>query len=607
MLENIKLPEELKSLSIDSLRVLCSDIRREIINNVSINGGHLSSNLGVVELTTMIHYVFNLPNDKLLFDVTHQCYTHKILSGRKLDTLRQLNGISGFYSREESNYDCYLSGHSSTSISTGLGMATARDMNNDNHEVIVVIGDASLANGVAMEGVNNLLSSHSKVILIVNDNGMSISKTVGGLSKVLRNIKSSKAYQNGKRRYRNMFNRGKIRRFFFNISCKIKNFFKRLFYKETFLENLGVDYIGVIDGHNLEKLHDALSIAKSNDKSIIVHVKTIKGYGCDKTINDEEGKWHGVGKFDLTTFDMGEPKVSFDDIVCDYLCDNADNKNLAVITPAMKSGSRLEPFFEKHKSRSFDVGISEEHAFVFASGLALNGVVPYISVYSTFMQRSYDFINQDLVRNKSKCVVGVEGAGLVGEDGESHHGIFDVSLVNHLPNTMICMPIYCNDINPLLDICFKYDYLSFIRLPKNKCYISNSDSTLSYGKWNYLHKGENSKTVVLSVGPITVDLISEIKNKHFNIDVIGVYFIKPLDEEMLKEIAKEYTRVIIYDVYSVKEGLYLPILEFYNKNKININIEFYGLENIFYKHGKWNELLKEYKLDVISLIEYVNK
>ena len=605
MLENIKLPDDLKSLSINDLKILCDDVRKEIIEKVSVNGGHLSSNLGVVELTVMIHYVFNLPNDKLLFDVSHQCYTHKILSGRSLENLRQINGISGFYSREESDYDCYLSGHSATSISTGLGMAVARDLINEKKEVIVVIGDASLANGLAMEGINNLLSTNSKVIIIVNDNGMSISRTVGGLSKILCNIKSSKSYQKGKRKYRNMFNKGKIRKFFFNISCRIKGSLKRLFLKENILENIGVDYIGVVDGHDISKLNDALNIAKNNENSIIVHVKTIKGYGCKQTLNDEEGKWHGVSKFDLNTFDMGEPKVSFDDIVCDYLCENAMKNNICVITPAMKSGSKLEPFFNRYKERSFDVGISEEHAFVFASGLALSGIVPYISVYSTFMQRSYDYINQDLVRNKNKCIIGVERVGLVGEDGESHHGIFDVALVNHLPNVMVCMPIYCNDINYLMNICCDYDYLSFIRLPKDKCYISNSDIELKFGKWNYLHKSINSKVVVLSVGPVTVDLVSEIKRKGYNIDVIGVYFIKPIDEEILSDIAKIYDRVIVYDIYSVKEGLFYPVINFYNRKKISVNIEFYGLENKFYKHGKLKDLLVEYKLDINSLLKYI--
>jgi 1-deoxy-D-xylulose-5-phosphate synthase len=381
---------------------------------------------------------------------------------------------------------------------------------------------------------------------------------------------------------------------------------KKLFWRENILENIGIDYIGVVDGHDLNKLNDAFNIAKNNEKSIIVHVKTIKGYGCEQILNDEDGKWHGVGKFDLNTFDIAEPKVSFDDIVCDYLCDNALKSNLCVITPAMKSGSRLDAFFNKYKERSFDVGISEEHAFVFASGLALKGIVPYISVYSTFMQRSYDFINQDLVRNKSKCVIGVERVGLVGEDGESHHGIFDVALVNHLPNITICMPIYCNDINILLDLCFNYEYLSFIRLPKNKCYISNSDIEISYGKWNYLCKEDNSKIVVLSVGPITIDLVSEIKKRDLRIDVIGVYFIKPLDEEMLKMLVDKYEKIIVYDVYSVKEGVFLPILEFYNANKITCDIEFFGLENKFYKHGKLSELLIYYKLDVFSLLKHIS-
>ena len=607
MLNNIKLPNDLKSLDINNLFILCDDIRKEIIEYVSKNGGHLSPNLGVVELTTMIHYVFNLPTDKLLFDVSHQCYTHKILSGRKLDTLRQLNGVSGFYSKEESEYDCYLSGHSSTSISTSLGMAVARDLKKENNQIIAVIGDASLANGVAMEGINNLLSLNNKVIIIVNDNGMSISKTVGGISKLLNNVKNSKMYQNSKRKYERTFNKGKLRRLFYNLSSRMKNSFKKLVWKENLLENIGIDYLGVVDGHDLNKLKDALELAKNNERSIIVHVKTIKGCGCQEIIDDVDGKWHGVGKFDLSTFNVDNNKISFDDIVCDYLNNNVLNHNLCVITPAMKSGARLDKFFINNPERSFDVGISEEHAFVFASGLALNGVTPYISVYSTFMQRSYDFINQDIVRNKSKCVVGVDRVGLVGEDGESHHGIFDVALVNHLPNVMICMPIFANDVNMLMDICFAYDYLSFIRLTKDKCIAYNKDCDIKYGKWNYLYKCDNSKSIILSLGPITADLIKYIEDKKLNIDVIGVYFIKPLDEELLKEISLKYENIYVYDIYSVKEGIFYSILDFYNKINFKGNISFYGLDNKFYKHGKYSELLKFYELDVGSFVDKIIK
>lgn len=605
MLNNIKLPNDLKSLDINNLVILCDDIRKEIINCVSKNGGHLSSNLGIVELTVMIHYVFNLPIDKLLFDVSHQCYTHKILSGRKLDNLRQLGGISGFYSSEESEYDCYLSGHSSTSISTSLGMAVARDLKGENNQIIAVIGDASLANGVAIEGINNLLSLNNKVIIIVNDNGMSISETVGGISKFLNYIKNSKLYQKSKRKYVHTFNKGKVRKFIYKCSARIKNSLKKLVWKDSLLENIGVDYLGVIDGHDLSKLKDALEIAKNNEKSIIVHVKTIKGYGCHEILDDLDGKWHGVGKFDLTTFNVDNNKISFDDVVCNYLKENAIKHNLCVITPAMKGGAKLNSFFTMYPNRSFDVGINEEHAFVFASGLALNGLTPYISVYSTFMQRSYDFINQDIVRNNSKCIVGVDRVGLVGQDGDSHHGIFDVALVNHLPNVMICMPIFASDIDMLMDICFNYEYMSFIRLSKDKCITYNECNNIVYGKWNYLHKDINSKRVVLSVGPITAYLLDEIKKRNLNIDVIGVYFIKPLDEEILKMIASKYESIYVYDIYSIKEGLFYPILDFYNNIKFNVNINFFGLENRFYKHGICDELLKYYKLDVGSFINYV--
>ena len=561
MLDNLKFPNNLKKLNLDELNVLCKDIRENIIYNVSKNGGHLSSNLGVVELTVMLHYVFNFPFDKLLFDVSHQCYTHKILSGRSLDSLRTIDGISGFYNREESKYDCYYSGHSSTSISTALGMAVARDIKRENNEVIAVIGDASIASGVAFEGLNNLLSLNNKVIIVLNDNGMSISKSVGGLSDILENMK---------------------------IGDNNKSFNK-------------VDYLGVIDGHNLNELKQAFERAKNNKKSIIIHVKTIKGYGCNNINCDS--KWHGVDKFDLETFKTKDSKFCLNDIVCDYLKKNAIKHNLCVISPAMKDGSKLGSFFKEIPSRSFDVGISEEHALVFANGLALNGITPYVSIYSTFMQRGYDFINQDLIRNKSKCVIGVERVGLVGEDGASHHGIFDVALVNHLPNTMICMPIYANDIEQLLDICFEYDYLSFIRLCKQKCVVSNSERKIEKFKWSYLHKNDGKK-VVLSVGPISHELVNEIKKRGLNIDVIGVNFIKPIDEEMLEFIKDKYEEIYVYDIYSVKEGLYYPVLDFYSN--YDVKVKYYGLENKFYKHGKYEDLLKEYKLDVNSFLDKIN-
>lgn len=600
MLNDIKLPDDLKKLNMNDLYLLCDEIRKNIIYNVSKNGGHLSSNLGVVELTVMLHYVFNLPQDKILFDVTHQCYAHKILSGRSLDNLRQIGGVSGFYNKEESDYDCYYSGHSSTSISTALGMAVSRDLMGNKNEIIVVIGDASIANGVAFEGLNNLLSSNSKVIVIVNDNGMSIAKSVGGISKIFNNIKNSKVYQYNKRKYECFFNRGRVRKFIYKCSRIIKNSFKRLVLKENILDNIGIDYLGVVDGHDLDKIKSALEIAKSNDKSIIVHVKTIKGNGCDVVSCDDKGKWHGVGKFDASTFKTQDSKFCINDIICDYLRNNASKFNLCVISPAMKSGSKLDNFFASYPSRSFDVGISEEHAFVFANGMALSGVVPYVSIYSTFMQRSYDFINQDLIRNKSKCIVGVDRVGLVGEDGDSHHGIFDVALVNHLPNVIICMPIYANDVNELLDICFEYDYLSFIRIPKQRCIVNNDDRHIEKFKWGYLYKS-GGKKAVLSVGPISHDLVCEIKNRRLDIDVIGVNFIKPIDKELLNEIKDIYDEIYVYDVYSIKEGLFYPILEFYKD--CSVNLKFYGLDNKFYKHGKYEDLLKEYKLDVCSFLD----
>ena len=469
-LENVNSPKDIKKLNIDELDALCDEIRELMIDTVSKNGGHLASNLGAVELTVAMHKVFNSPSDQFVFDVGHQCYTHKILTGRKdsFSTLRTEGGISGFTRPCESNHDIFSSGHSSTSISAAIGLAKAKTLNGDKGKVIAVIGDGALTGGLAYEALNNAGNEHNNLIVILNDNNMSISDNVGSMAKNLNHIRISPKYFTFKSKIQHALSRvpkigAQVQRFITITNTKIR---KRL-YHSTVFEDLGFRYYGPIDGHDLESLIDVLTVAKAHNNSVLVHVNTLKGKGYEFA-EKNPSKFHGIGKFDIET---GEPLSSgenYSSVFGDYLCELAKkDKRICAITAAMSTGTGLVDFSYKYPERFFDVGIAEEHAVTFSSGLAKNGMIPFFAVYSTFLQRSYDQLVHDVAMQDLKVIFGIDRAGFVGEDGESHQGVFDTAYLMSVPNLSVLAPSSFDELREMMyQAAYRENHAVAIRYPR---------------------------------------------------------------------------------------------------------------------------------------------
>lgn len=610
-IEDIKNPEFLKDLSYKELDALAENIRKYIIETVSEHGGHLSSNLGVVELTIALHRVFNAPIDKLLFDVGHQTYTHKILTGRAKEfkeSLRKFNGLSGYQKISESEYDCIEAGHSSTAISIASGMALARDLNHENYNIVSIVGDASIVSGLSLEAMNCLGNQKNKVIIIFNDNEMSISKPIGGINKMLNNIRGNYKYQNKKHGIKNKMNKTKFTRWLLKVSIRLKNSFKSIFYQPNIFEDLNLEYLGTYDGHDIKSLEKVFKSAIKMKNSVVIHVRTKKGKGYEYAENDNIGYWHGVGPFDIET---GKPKTISNDLTISWsecVSNSLEklmniNESIIAITPAMITGSKLNNIFEKFKGRAIDLGINEEHAVTFASGLSLEHKSPYLCIYSTFMQRAYDNLNHDIARMKLPLVVGVDRAGLVGEDGDTHHGIYDVEITKGLNNSVIAMPYDYNDAERILNLAFDSNKLFFVRYPRGNVSINdnaNFSNELHIGKWEVLNNGD-SDALVISTGPISKKVKELITTKYPNVNLLFARFYKPLDQELLLKFAKKVNKIIIYDIYSTKHGIYDDICAFLIENNINTKIINMTLPNELIGHGTIDELLNKLHLSINDL------
>ena len=614
-IEDIKNPEFLKELSYKELNVLSNDIRKYIIETVSEHGGHLSSNLGIVELTIALHRVFNAPKDKILFDVGHQTYTHKILTGRAKEfkeSLRKHNGLSGFQKLNESVYDSMEAGHSSTSISIASGMAVARDLNKENYNIVAVVGDASIVSGLSLEAMNCLGNQKNKVIIIFNDNEMSISKPIGGINTMLNHIRGNYQYQNKKYGLKNRLEKYKFTRFILKISTKLKNAFKSIFYQSNIFEDFSLDYLGPYDGYNIKELEKVFKSAIKMKKSVVIHVRTKKGKGYEYAEKDNEGYWHGVAPFNIESgiskIVKDENKLSWSEVISSSVYENMKiNESIIAITPAMITGSKMENIFKDFKNRSIDLGINEEHAVTFSSGLSLNKKIPYLCIYSTFMQRAYDNLNHDLARMNLPAVVGVDRAGLVGEDGDTHHGIYDVEITKGLRNSVIAMPYDYNDAKSIVNLAFNSNKLFFIRYPKGNVSIldnANFFNNIEIGKWELLNEG-NKKIVIISTGPVSKEVNSIVKNKYKNITLLFARFYKPIDYDLLIKYTKDASKVIIYDIYSTKNGLYNEICCALLENKISPEIINLSLPNKLIGQGKVNELLKDLNLSLDDLEGYL--
>lgn len=611
-ISNIKNPNFLKKLDKQELEDLCEEIRTFIIDNVSETGGHLASNLGAVELTVALHYVFNSPYDKFIFDVGHQSYTHKILTGRasEFGTLRQLGGISGYQKRCESEHDPFEAGHTSTSIAAALGFAYARDLNKEKYDCVAIIGDGSLTGGLAFEALNNIENLKSKVIIILNDNEMSISRNVGGLSKFLKGIRMSSSYDLAKKSYKEILSLTKIGTKIYNTSSKAKDEFKKKINSNIFT-NLDIDYLGPIDGHNIDELIKAFGKARDSKNSILVHVITKKGKGY-LPAEENSSTWHGVGHFDKVNGTLPKSnKPSISEIVSNTVHEFMEkDEDIVTITPAMIGGSKLEKIFADFPNRSIDTGITESFATTLACAISLNNKKVFLPIYSSFLQRAYDNINHDIARMNAHVVIGIDRAGIVGEDGDTHHGIFDISFLNSIPNLVIAMGKDNEEIRNLLYTGFyKQDRPFCIRYERASMEFSKTPfREIKVGTWEYLQKIEDCKNTIVSYGTDVTKIYEEFKDK--NVNIVNARYIKPIDKNILKELIATNQKIYVYETNIKTNGLGTNILEYFNYKEAPNKVKLTGIDNSYVKHGNVELLKKQIKLDIDfikdDIIEYFN-
>lgn len=599
-IEEIKDPSFLKTLKRKELDSLASQIREFLIESLSHTGGHLTSNLGVIELTIGLHYVFNSPNDRFVFDVGHQTYTHKILTGRakEFKNLRKFNGLSGYASRKESIHDIYEAGHSSTSISAISGFLC-----NPVGENIAIIGDASLANGLAFEGLNYLgFLKEKKAIIILNDNKMAISKSVGSMTKLLNSLRGSRLLLKIKKVVY-IITPAFLMNFYRKVARGIKGFIQN----NNIFEDMGFMYMGPVDGNDINSVIKILKKAKNFPKSSVVHIITQKGKGYKEA--DDNGDFHGVAPFDLKT---GEPLVkkeenmhSWSEIISEALLKSSVDNNIKTIIPAMVNGSRLQKFQELYKDRIIDVGIAEEHATVMSCAAALTGSKVLLLMYSTFAQRAYDQFLHDIARHDVNIVIGIDRAGLAGEDGETHQGLYDVAMFNHIPNMIVSMPRTAEEAFALFKLGFETNHPFVIRYPRAnyKCDLDNIKFKKIKIGWEILKKG--SKLILISYGPRLNDFLEIFKD--YDITIVNARFIKPLDETMLKSLFDLNIPILVIEEVVASGCLGSEILIYSSKIKKQIDIELMNVGDRFIPQGKISELLEYVGLDNDSIIKKVKE
>lgn len=612
LLDHIKEPKDIKNYSHDQLTRLSVEVRDFLLKSISETGGHLASNLGVVELTIALHYVFDSPSDKLIWDVGHQCYTHKLLTGRQeaFKTLRELEGISGFIKRNESQHDIYQAGHTSTSISASIGMAKARSIDGDDYHIVPIIGDGAMTGGMAFEALNYLGHSKEKVIIVLNDNGMSIDKNVGAISKALGNIRSSKAYELMKKDTKLILSKvPKLGTKMNKKLSKLKNSLKYILLPNMLFEEFGFTYIGPINGHNIESTIDALEQAKKIEGPVIVHTITKKGKGY-LPAEKRPDTFHGVGKFDLYPDHKKEvikpsKDRKYSKVFGHTLIDLAkDNKDIFGITAAMPSGTGLLPFKERFPKRYIDVGIAEQNAVTIAAGLAISGKKPFVAIYSTFLQRAYDQILHDVCIQNLPVVFCIDRAGLVGKDGETHHGVFDISYLSAIPNLMILAPKDAFELERMMRFASKYTAGPIaIRYPRGIAPSINQSRHLITSP-EILREGKD--VAILSLGKMVSSSIEVadrlINDNNISTKVINVRKVKPLEVEKLKKILSGIDDVITLEDNALLGGFGSQIHQHFSKSKNVLSI---GHEDEFIEHGETDDLFKKYKIDVQGIYERI--
>lgn len=601
MLEKIQKPNDIKKIPADQLPALAEEIREFIIESLSKTGGHLASNLGVVELTIAMHRVFDLSKDKLIWDVGHQSYTHKILTGRKdgFETLRREGGISGFPKRSESDCDVFDTGHSSTSISAGVGYVRARELKKENYSVVSIIGDGALTGGMAYEALNNAASLKSNFIIVLNDNEMSITENVGGMSSYLSGLRTASAYTGFKMDVTKALNRipgigpGMV-----DAMRKTKSSIKQIIIPGMLFEDMGLTYLGPVDGHNIPQLIKTFQEAKRFEGPILVHVLTQKGRGYEPAMR-HPARFHGAGPFDVKTgLPVGKSNPTYTDVFSTVMRKMGDRrKDVAAVTAAMMTGVGLKRFSNMFPDRCFDVGIAEEHAVTFAAALSLGGITPVVAIYSSFLQRAYDQIMHDVCMQNLHVVFAIDRAGLVGYDGETHHGIFDLSYLGSMPNMTILAPKNLWELSDMIKFAVDYDGPIAVRYPRGEAYAGLKEfrAPICLGKSEVIHEG--SRVALLAVGSM-VKMAEEVQKQlkeRMDMDaaLVNARFVKPIDEELLRSFADTYELVVTLEENVKDGGFGERVLAFAEEEDLPFGVEIIALPDRFIPHGSVSYQMKQ--------------
>ena len=613
VLEKIHKENDIKNLSPEELTMLADEIRQFLIEKISVTGGHLASNLGVVELTMALHLVFALPQDKLIWDVGHQAYTHKLLTGRKagFDELRKYGGMSGFPKRKESECDAFDTGHSSTSISAGLGYVAARELKGEKYNVVSVIGDGAMTGGMAFEALNNASRLKSNFIIVLNDNNMSISENVGGVSKYLGCLRTAQAYTDLKKGVEDTLKKipGTGDRIVSRLK-KTKSGIKQLFVPGMFFEDMDITYLGPVDGHDVKEMVRVFNEAKRVDHAVLVHVLTKKGKGY-LPAEENPAKFHGTGPFDIAT---GQQKSSGDkDTYTDVFAKvmyrmGKEEPKLVAITAAMKDGTGLTPFAKKYPDRFFDVGIAEEHAVTFAAGLAAAGLKPVFAVYSSFLQRGYDQMIHDVCLQNLPVVFAVDRAGLVGNDGETHQGLFDLAYLSGIPNMTVMSPKNKWEFADMIRFAIEFHGPIAIRYPRGAAYdgLQEFREPIVYGKSEVIY--EEQDIAVFAVGHMmeTAEAVcAQLRERGYHCSLINVRFVKPFDQDILKQMSRAHRLFVSIEEGLLDGGYGEKIANYAARERMDVCVLQNGIQDEYVEHGNVELLRKEVHLDADSIVEKI--
>lgn len=615
ILNEYKEPNDIKNMTIEELNGLANEIRGFLIENVSRTGGHLASNLGVVELTLSLYNIFNFKKDKIVWDVGHQCYVHKILSGRmsEFKTLRKYGGLSGFPKVSESEYDHFQTGHSSTSISAALGMARARDLKGEKNEVLAVIGDGALTGGMAFEALNDVGYSKTKMIIILNDNQMSIGKNVGGMSAYLSKIRMEPGYAKLKQDIDGILKKiPSIGDSMARTLERVKNGIKQMVVPGMLFENMGIKYLGPIDGHNIKEVSEILEKAKSINGPVIIHIVTKKGKGY-KFAEMNPGKFHGIGPFNLQSGEVAVTGgISYSKAFGNAMVKLAEEDDrIVAITAAMKDGTGLQQFEHKYKGRFFDVGIAEQHAVTMAAGMASQGLKPVFAVYSTFLQRAYDQVVHDICIQKLPVILAIDRAGIVGADGETHQGVFDLSYLSHIPNMTIMAPKCVEEMEPMFKWALNQNSPIAIRYPRGGDVLDlnlNPVTEFKYGKWETIY--DEGDISIIAVGKMVQNALiarEKLLRMGIKIGVVNAIFVKPIDIELLSKFSKTKKIIITVEDNIVTGGFGSLVSEYIQSTNSTAKVINLGFKDEFIPHGNVDVFYKASGIDSDGILEKVIK